>query len=372
MTNALRIEGVSRAFGRNPPAVNGVDLTLAPGTFFCLLGPSGCGKTTLLRLIGGYLAPDRGRIFLSGEDVTDTPLERRNVGMVFQNYALFPHMSARGNVAFGLEARRLPRAEVTRRVESVLDRAGLTDTERDRRPRELSGGQQQRVALARALVIEPRLLLLDEPLANLDRQLREQLRGELKDIQRRSQVTTVFVTHDQEEALSLADQVGLMLAGRLLQVDTPEGLYARPRTPFVANFVGQANLLEVVDLRDEQIVLRGGLTLSNSGQGAAAKGDRLLIRPESFAIGDAAERCPDCWSGRIIATTFLGSDQMLRVALAGGQEVSVRCRPGAVAGNTVGDALAVGIPAGAAWMIPEDDPPLRATHRGKEADHAAR
>ncbi len=370
MTDALRIEEVSRAFGRNPPAVNRVDLGLAPGTFFCLLGPSGCGKTTLLRLIGGYLTPDRGRILLSGEDVTDMPLERRNVGMVFQNYALFPHMSARGNVAFGLEARRIPRPEAARRVESLLDRVGLTAAERDRRPGALSGGQQQRVALARALVIEPRLLLLDEPLANLDRQLREQLRGELKEIQRRTQVTTVFVTHDQEEALGLADQIGLMLAGRLLQVDTPEGLYARPRSPFVATFVGQANLLEVVDVQEEQIAFRGGLTLSNRGLGAAAKGCRLLIRPENLAVGTAAECCPDRWSGRLIASTFLGSDQLLRVGLAGGLEVVIRCRPGTVAGHTVGDTLTVGVPAGAVWAIPEPDPPWLTAHRGKEADDA--
>jgi ABC-type Fe3+/spermidine/putrescine transport system ATPase subunit len=370
MTDALRIEGLSRAFGRSAPAVNDVDLALAPGTFFCLLGPSGCGKTTLLRLIGGYLAPDRGRIFLTGDDVTHAPLERRNVGMVFQNYALFPHLTARGNVAFGVEARRVPRAEAAQRVEMVLDRVGLSATERDRRPRELSGGQQQRVALARALVIEPRLLLLDEPLANLDRQLREQLRTELKDIQLLTHVTTVFVTHDQEEALSLADRVGLMLAGRILQVDTPEGLYTRPRIPFVANFVGQANLLEILDVSKEQLQLRGGLILGNRDLGVIKKGSWILVRPENFAVGAAAERCPDCWAGPIVASTFLGADQLLRVAIAPGVEVGVRCRPGAMAGCAIGTTLTVGVPASAAWVIPENDPPWLAEHLAKEAGRA--
>ena len=197
---ALRLEGVGFAFGHSP-VVSNINLQLKAGTFLSLLGPSGGGKTTLLKLIGGYSRPTKGYIFLRERDVTALPPERRDIGMVFQNYALFPHLTARQNVSFGLEMRRVPRAERQRRVESMLDRVGLTDSERGRHPGQLSGGQQQRVALARALVIEPIVLLLDEPLANLDRQLREQLRGELKELQRRSGVTTLLVTHDRDEAL---------------------------------------------------------------------------------------------------------------------------------------------------------------------------
>jgi ABC-type Fe3+/spermidine/putrescine transport system ATPase subunit len=367
---ALRLQAVTRSFGGGPPAVNEVDLTIEAGKFFCLLGPSGCGKTTLLRLIGGYLAPDRGRILLAGQDITNQPLERRNIGMVFQNYALFPHLSARGNVAFGLEMRRLQRSEVAKRVEAILERVGLSAAERERRPRELSGGQQQRVALARALVIQPDLLLLDEPLANLDRQLREQLRAELKEIQRRTGVTTIFVTHDMEEALSLADRVGLMLAGRLLQVDTPRDLYERPRTPFVARFGGQANLFEVVEVAEDSIQLRGGLRIGRAGLSPVRKGGWLLARPESLVIGPGAAACPNTWTGRVRGSTFLGADQLLDVVIAP-LVVRARCRPGAMPDWQIDEELTVGIPAGALWAIPESDPPWLAALKLEAANHAA-
>ncbi len=233
-------------------------LSVPRRTFFSLLGPSGCGKTTLLRLIGGYLPPAAGAVVLEGRDVTAEPPERRDVGMGFQNYALFPHLTARSNVSFGLEMRRIPRAERERRVETMLDRVGLAPAERGRRPAQLSGGQQQRVALARALVIEPKLLLLDEPFAHLDRRLREQLRAELRALQQRTGVTTLLVTHDQEEALSLSDRVGVMARGRLLQVDAPPVLYHRPRNPFIARFLGDANLLTVADVGDGLLRMDGG------------------------------------------------------------------------------------------------------------------
>jgi ABC-type Fe3+/spermidine/putrescine transport system ATPase subunit len=347
MPDALRLEGLTRSFGRSAPAVNRIDLRLEAGSLFCLLGPSGCGKSTLLRLIGGYLTPDAGRVFLGDADVTDTPLERRDIGMVFQNYALFPHLTARANVAFGLEARGVPRAERRQQVDAMLDRVGLSPPERERRPRELSGGQQQRVALARALVIRPKLLLLDEPLANLDRQLREHMRLELKEIQRATRVTTLLVTHDQDEALSLADRVGVMLAGQLLQVDSPRVLYGSPRTPFIARFLGLANLLRIKEVACGQIHLEGGLSLP----GTATKGSWAMIRPEKFLLGPAAERCPTRWAGRVTGSQFLGAQQVLQVEVTPTVAVRVSCRPGEA------DAcdLMLGIPEDAVWIVPEDD-----------------
>jgi ABC-type Fe3+/spermidine/putrescine transport system ATPase subunit len=355
MAQALQLDQVSFSFNRNAPTVDQVNLTLEPGSFFCLLGPSGCGKTTLLRLVGGYLQPDAGRIFLAGEDITHRPLERRDIGMVFQNYALFPHLSARANVAFGLEARQVARGERERRVEAMLDRVGLAAAERDRRPRELSGGQQQRVALARALVIEPKLLLLDEPLANLDRGLREQLRGELKEIQRRTGVTTLFVTHDQEEALSLADMVGVMVGGRLLQVATPRELYEKPRTPFVARFVGHANLLEIVDAGPGRLHLRGGLTVQGEMPADAAKGAWLLIRPENLLFGPATAACPTVWETRVIDTSFLGADQIVRLEPAPGVSLLLRCRPTEVAQYLRDGKLTIGMVRESLWVIPALD-----------------
>ncbi len=347
-TDALRLEGVTRSFGRSAPAVNQVYLRLEAGSLFCLLGPSGCGKSTLLRLIGGYLAPDAGRVFLADADVTDTPLERRDIGMVFQNYALFPHLTARSNVAFGLEARGVPRGERRQRVDAMLDRVGLSPAERERRPRELSGGQQQRVALARALVIRPKLLLLDEPLANLDRQLREQMRLELKEIQRGTGVPALLVTHDQEEALSLADRVGVMFGGRLLQVDAPRDLYSRPRTPLVAGFLGVANLLRVTDATGDTFHLENGLSL----RGKAAKGSWAMIRPEKFLLGHAATKCPTRWTGRVSSTLFLGAQQMIQVSVTHSLTVRAWCRPGEASD---GDEVTLGIPDDAVWIVPEDD-----------------
>ena len=347
-TDALRLEGLTRSFGRGAPAVNRVNLRLEAGSLFCLLGPSGCGKSTLLRLIGGYLAPDAGRVFLDDADVTDTPMERRDIGMVFQNYALFPHLSAHANVAFGLEARGVPRVARRQRVDAMLDRVGLSQAERERRPRELSGGQQQRVALARALVIQPKLLLLDEPLANLDRQLREQMRLELKEIQRDTGVTALLVTHDQEEALSLADRVGVMLGGQLLQVDAPRVLYNHPRTPFVARFLGLANLLRIATVTGDWFQLEGGLSF----RGKAVKGNWVMIRPEKFLLGSAAEQCPTRWMGRVTSTIFLGAHQVLQVAVTPSITIRVYCRPGE-AGDSA--ELTLGVPDDALWIVPEDD-----------------
>ncbi len=342
---AVRLADLSFGYGSNP-VLRDISLTVPAGRFLTLLGPSGCGKTTLLKLIGGYLFPTSGSVKLGGRDVTALPPEGRNVGMVFQNYALFPHLSARRNVAFGLEVRGVPRPERERRVEAMLDLVGLTGPERERRPAGLSGGQQQRVALARALVYSPDLLLLDEPLANLDRHLRDQLRAELRRLQRETGVAAVMVTHDQEEALAISDVLGVMAAGRLLQAGTPAELYSRPRTPFVARFLGDANLLSA-----RQFGESGGL---------------LMVRPEQCVLGEAAERCPWSWEGRILSVSFLGPDVLLDVAI-GGQAASLpdgpipsppltlRVRARAGEGLLPGDRVRVGIPAGVAWPIPDPD-----------------
>jgi ABC-type Fe3+/spermidine/putrescine transport system ATPase subunit len=350
---ALELEEVGFTFG-GAPILSGVSLRVEPGSFFSLLGPSGGGKTTLLHLVGGYLSPSAGRLRLGGRDVTALPPERRNVGMVFQNYALFPHLSARGNVAFGLEMRRVLRAERVRRVEAMLDRVGLTAAERDRRPARLSGGQQQRVALARALVIEPALLLLDEPLANLDRQLREQLRGELKALQRRTGVTTLFVTHDREEALLLADRVGVLAAGRLLQVGEPRDLYQRPHCPFVARLHGDANLLPIEAVGPDDVTLAGGLRLTQLPKGPQAfvPGRLVLLRPEGCRLGSAGE--PNCWPGRIVACHFLGADLLVTIEVGNG--VPLRMRWPAGPSPAPGDAIGVVVPPEALWVIPADDP----------------
>ncbi len=234
---------VKRYGATSEPAVHDLSLEVDDGELVCLLGPSGCGKTTTLRMIGGFLKPDSGDVLIDGTSIVRQPPEQRPTAMVFQRYALWPHMTVFDNVAFGLQVRRRPKDEIRRRVDQVLELVGLDDLGR-RRPGQLSGGQQQRVALARALVIEPRILLLDEPLSNLDAQLRVHMRSELTAIQRRVGITTVFVTHDQEEAMSIADRIAVMRAGVLEQMDSPEALYARPATLFVATFLGAMNRLD--------------------------------------------------------------------------------------------------------------------------------
>ncbi len=330
-----------------------MSLELPAGSFFALLGASGSGKTTLLKLIGGYLIPEKGRIALAGRDVTALPPERRHVGMVFQSYALFPHLSARGNVAFGLEVRGVPRPERRRRVEEALDRVALAEEARDRKPAGLSGGQQQRVALARALVIEPDLLLLDEPLANLDRRLREQVRGELRQLQRATGLTTLLVTHDQEEALALADRVGVMAAGRLLQAATPEELYERPCCPYVARLLGDANLLAVEQAGPDALTLAGGFRVSpvpRALRGAAA-GDVVLVRPGAVRLGAVAGVSA---TGRVLDVSYRGDNATVellvgRVRLAASVEAHQRPQ--------VGGEVPIVLPHEAMHLLPQRDPP---------------
>lgn len=322
-------------------------LEIPAGSFFALLGASGSGKTTLLKLLGGYLLPGQGRILVGGQDVTTLPPERRQMGMVFQSYALFPHLSARGNVAFGLEVRGLPRAERVRRVEEVLDRVALPPDLRDRKPAALSGGQQQRVALARALVIDPDLLLLDEPLANLDRQLRQQVRGELRALQRRTGVTTLLVTHDQEEALALADCIGIMAHGRLLQVGTPQDVYQRPCCPYVARLLGEANLLTVDQVSAEQIVLSGlPLAPAPATLRTATPGDVVLVRPEQVRV-DVPH-----WEGEVRDLVYQGSHVLTELQIGPARLLASLTVPNLARGARV----PVGIPAEAFHILPDPDP----------------
>src|SRR5436190_16512322 len=272
----IRLEGVTKRFAETL-AVDDLSLEIERGSFFAMLGPSGCGKTTTLRMIGGFEDPTAGRVFLGGADVTDHPPFRREVNTVFQSYALFPHLSVERNVSFGLERKKVGKEEVRRRVGEILDLVQLTGLDK-RRPQQLSGGQQQRVALARALVNHPRALLLDEPLGALDLRLRRQLQIELKRIQQDVGITFVHVTHDQEEALTMADTIAVMNEGRIEQMGSGEELYERPRTEFVANFLGISNLLDgTVGSRD------GAMSTFD-----AEEGERVFVPSERFSHVDGS------------------------------------------------------------------------------------
>lgn len=325
VTDAVRLDAVSFGYG-NQLVVKDVSLSIPAGAFVTILGPSGSGKTTLLRLLGGYLSPSHGQIYLQGGNATALPPNLRQVGMVFQSFALFPHLTARQNVAFGLEVRGLPKAKVRQQVDATLDRVNLNPAERDRFPSQLSGGQQQRVALARALAFEPPVLLLDEPLASLDRHLREQVRIELCRIHRLSAVTTVMVTHDQDEALASSDLVGVMQGGRLLQVGPPRELYNRPRNAFVARFLGDANLIEGTRI------------------GANPK-SLYLIRPECVRIGSD-------FSGMVRSVNFHGADLVVEVQCP---DFVVKLRTRTDNALSVGDSISLDFPRERLWEIPDED-----------------
>jgi spermidine/putrescine ABC transporter ATP-binding subunit len=325
---AVRLAGVSRWYGR-VRAIDEVTLEVRRGEFLSLLGPSGCGKTTTLNVIAGFVEPSAGRVVIEGEDVTDVPTYRRRLGMVFQNYALFPHLTVFENVAFGLRVRRAPRGEIAGRVGEALGLVRLAGFE-DRRPRQLSGGQQQRIALARALVTRPRVLLLDEPLAALDKNLRDEMRVELKEIQRRTGLTTIFVTHDQEEALSLSDRVVVMQDGRVEQVSAPRELYDRPLTRFVATFVGASNVLGGVVERggvDRALVLFDGLgRLEISPDRPLAAGERVeaFVRPERLALARAPSEGGEGWPGRVVHLVYLGDKTEAYLEVGGGGRLVAR------------------------------------------------
>jgi spermidine/putrescine transport system ATP-binding protein len=305
---AVALHGVSKRFD-DVTAVDDIDLGIRDGEFFSLLGPSGCGKTTTLRMIAGLEYPTEGSIRIFGEEMGLRPPNKRPVNTVFQSYALFPHMTVADNVAFGLEMRRTDKAEVRRRVAEALELVQLTGRER-RRPSQLSGGQQQRVALARALVNEPKVLLLDEPLGALDLKLRQAMQLELKDLQARVGITFIYVTHDQEEALTMSDRIGVMDAGRLLQVGTPEEIYERPSSPMVAEFIGDTNLLTAVVKGDGQIELAAGQVVS-ADVGAPPGAELVLtLRPERLHVAAADGAVPDghnALDGIVSRCVYLGN-----------------------------------------------------------------
>jgi iron(III) transport system ATP-binding protein len=304
----VRLEHISKRFGPTV-ALDDINLSIAAGELFFLLGPSGCGKSTLLRLIAGLNEPTSGRIYFNDRDVTSSGTESRSAVMVFQSYALWPHMSVRENIRFGLQVRRLSRDEQDQRVNQVLDLVRLRELA-ERKPNQLSGGQQQRVALARSLAVRPDCLLLDEPLSNLDAQLRQQMRSEIRRICKSQGLTTIYVTHDQKEALSVADRIAVMNAGRIAQIGTPAELYHHPQSAFVASFIGETNLLE------GKVLSRDGDTLrvqTAAGEFIAAAGQStsdcvvLSIRPEQMRIvRDGAAAPINRLSGRVVETTFLG------------------------------------------------------------------
>jgi putrescine transport system ATP-binding protein len=325
----VRIQGVTKRFG-DFTAVNNVTLSINQGEIFCLLGGSGCGKTTLLRMLAGFENPTTGQIFIDGEDMEDCPPYDRPVNMMFQSYALFPHMSVEKNVAFGLEQDGLPRAEVRQRVEEILELVKMGQFGK-RQPHQLSGGQRQRVALARSLVKRPKLLLLDEPLGALDKKLREQTQFELLGIQERLGVTFVIVTHDQEEAMTLATRIGVMNRGEIVQVGTPTEIYEYPNSRFVADFIGSVNMFEGRLIEDEPDHVRvdsaelGGIVYVDHGISAAPDSTVwAAIRPEKVVIGrQRPEGRDNVVQGVVKEIAYMGDISVYLVKLASGRVVRV-------------------------------------------------
>ena len=349
---ALSLQKVCKSFGRGAPALSDIDLDIGEGEFVSLLGPSGCGKTTTLRVIAGFEAPSSGRVILAGQDITLLPANRRPVNTVFQDYAVFPHMTVAGNVGFGLSVRGVAGGEIRRRVGDALDLVGL-GAFAGRPVAALSGGQRQRVALARAIICEPKLLLLDEPLSALDAALREHMQVELKNLQARLGTTFVMVTHDQTEALSISDRIAVMNGGRIEQVASPAELYDRPATRFVAGFIGTMNLIPArlgpggrVEAPGLPVAFPAGLPVATAGGPGAAV--TIGLRPEDLTLGVAGTGAPF----HIAATVFQGRSLRVIGTLADGTEVTVDVpRAAGAVLPSPGEAAALTLRAGASAIV---------------------
>ena len=327
MTAAVNIQGVTKRFGTDVTAVDSVTLDIVDGEFFSLLGPSGCGKTTMLRMVAGLEFPTEGSIKVFGEEMALRPPNKRPINTVFQSYALFPHMTVQQNVAFGLEMRKVEKGEIAKRVAQAIETVHLKGME-SRKPTQLSGGQQQRVALARALVNRPKVLLLDEPLGALDLKLRQAMQIELKDIQAEVGITFVYVTHDQEEALTMSDRIGVMDEGQLLQVGTPEEIYERPVNRFVADFIGETNFIEGTVVEPGAVKIADGVVVHARGEAAAGTDVTLTLRPEKIAIHE--RDCPTLdpernrVDGTVTRQLYFGEALYYEIEIPGGALIDAR------------------------------------------------
>ena len=319
MSNAVIIKDAVKRYG-DFTALCGVSLDIREGEFFTLLGPSGCGKTTLLRMIAGFNSIEGGDFYFGEKRINDVPAHKRDIGMVFQNYAIFPHLTVRENVAYGLKARKVPKAQIGPRVDEALELVQISHLA-DRKPNELSGGQQQRVALARAFVIEPSVLLMDEPLSNLDAKLRVQMRSVIKKLQRRLGITTIYVTHDQEEALAISDRIAVMKEGHIMQIGTPREIYAKPQNPFVAGFIGVSNFLDcevkASSAGDAAVSIKGELDITVPVRRAYTGKGKISARPEQLFFSESG------MPGTVLFSTFLGDFIEYEVQLNDGQNLIV-------------------------------------------------
>ena len=314
MSNEVIIRDAVKRYG-DFTALNGVSLNIKEGEFFTLMGPSGCGKTTLLRMIAGFNSIEGGDFYFGEKRINDVPAHKRDIGMVFQNYAIFPHLTVKENVAYGLKARKVGKQEMETRVSEALELVQISHLA-DRKPNELSGGQQQRVALARAFVIEPSVLLMDEPLSNLDAKLRVQMRTVIKKLQRRLGITTIYVTHDQEEALAISDRIAVMKDGNIMQIGTPNEIYAKPQNPFVAGFIGVSNFLDC-EVRDGRTVVQDEITVDIPLRKAFSGKAKLSARPEQLFFSEQG------MPGKVLFSTFLGDFIEYEVKLDNGQSLIV-------------------------------------------------
>ena len=355
----VHVEGLSRRFVHRVKgevyAARDVTLDVAPGEFLTLLGPSGCGKTTTLRMIAGFEKPDAGRVLFSGEDVTYLPANRRNIGFVFQNYALFPHLSVAENVAYGLEMRGVATAEIATRVSEVLKLVGLAGYEQQFSS-QLSGGEQQRVALARAIVIQPRVLLFDEPLSNLDAKLRVQMRQEIRELQQRLGITTIYVTHDQEEAMAVSDRIVVMSQGSVLAMGSAHELYHRPGSEFVARFIGRVNLVpaRVLETRGDTARVQAlGREMEVAAVGKVAAGDevRVVVRPEGIELVRGELGHPPA---RVRRAVFLGEKIEYHLDVAGTSILAVRYNAGPADAIEEGAMVGVRVIEDAASLLPKE------------------